>query len=141
MGVRTKNSRGRKAKYYIYFLDEPYVVQWHHLPQMIAKHLYANTNAIISSHTHPGVPETEGESCPLALLTRGKYTGTILKFHGDSNEVKRLLCSIAKVSVVSLPFSAVIPASYSTSRQRGAVVRSVVFTTTMIARLMVQLPT
>ena len=34
------------------------------------------------------------------------------EFLWDGNEVKRLLCSIAKVSVisVSLPFSAVIPA-------------------------------
>ena len=36
----------------------------------------------------------------------------LLAFHWDSSEVKRLLCSIVKVSVVSvsLPFSAVIPA-------------------------------
>ena len=35
-----------------------------------------------------------------------------LAFHWDSNEAKRLLCSTAKVSVVSvsLPLSAVIPA-------------------------------
>ena len=35
-----------------------------------------------------------------------------LPFHWNSNEVKRLFCSVAKVSVVSvsLPFSAVIPA-------------------------------
>ena len=36
----------------------------------------------------------------------------LLAFHWDGSEVKRVLCSIAKVSVisVSLPFSAVIPA-------------------------------
>ena len=44
----------------------------------------------------------------------GGAKGAILSvaFHWDSCEVKRLLCSIAKESVVSvsLPFSAVIPA-------------------------------
>ena len=48
-----------------------------------------------------------------ALLTRGRGArGAVLPlaFHWNSNEVKRLLCSIAKVSVVSvsLLFSAVI---------------------------------
>ena len=51
---------------------------------------------------------------PPALLTRReeKVEVLLLAFHWDSSEVKRLLCSIVKVSVVSvsLPFSAVIPA-------------------------------
>ena len=55
-----------------------------------------------------GVPERE------ALLTRGaREPVLLLAFNCDSNEVKRLLCNIAKVSVVSvsLPLSAVIAAS------------------------------
>ena len=53
----------------------------------------------------------------LILESRGAGTGAggavlPLAFRWYSNEVKRLLCCIAKVSVVSdsLPFSAVIPA-------------------------------
>ena len=57
-----------------------------------------------------GVPERGGGSVPPAFLTRGVVLS--LAFHWDSNEEKRLLCSVAKISVVSdsLPFSAVIPA-------------------------------
>ena len=50
----------------------------------------------------------------MSLLTRvAKEPVLLLVFNCDSNEVKRLLCSIAKVSVVSvsLPLSAVIAAS------------------------------
>ena len=51
-----------------------------------------------------------GGSVPPAFLTRGAVLS--LAFHWDSNEVKRLLCSVSKISVVSdsLSFSAFIPA-------------------------------
>ena len=61
------------------------------------------------------MPERGGDGGRRAavLLNRGARGAVLpLKFHWDGNEVKRLLCSIAKVSIilVSLPFFAVIPA-------------------------------
>ena len=60
----------------------------------------------------PGVPERAGAgSCPPDFFTRGERGAVLpLAFHWDGNEVKRVLCSVAKISVtaVLLPFSAVI---------------------------------
>ena len=61
----------------------------------------------------PGVPEREGRgaAAPPDLFTRGERGAVLpLAFHWDGNEVKRVLCSVAKISVtaVLLSFSAVI---------------------------------
>ena len=59
----------------------------------------------------PGVPErgrSRRAAARPAFLTRGGKGAVLpLEFHWDGNEVKHLLCSIAKVSVilVSPPFS------------------------------------
>ena len=54
-----------------------------------------------------------GGRCPHAFLARGARGAVLpLALHWDSDEVKHLFCSVAKVSrdSVSLPFFAVIPA-------------------------------
>ena len=49
-----------------------------------------------------GTGEAGGSAAPNLLTRGGKGAVLPLAFHWDSNKVKRLLCSIEKVSVVSV---------------------------------------